>query len=61
MNDRVIRLKAKTQAIRKNDMYAPPLKEGFLKMRDPSKKEDTPKKIFLNIDGYRLINVDDIS
>lgn len=61
MNDRVIRLKAKTQTIRKNDMYAPPLKEGFLKMRDPSKKEDTPKKIFLNIDGHCLINLDDIS
>lgn len=30
-------------------------------MREPSKKEDTPKKIFLNIDGYHLINVDDIS
>lgn len=61
MNDRVIRLKAKTQTIRKNDMYAPPLKEEFLKMREPSKKEDTPKKIFLNIDGCCLINVDDIS
>lgn len=61
MNDRVIRLKAKTQTIRKNYMYAPPLKEEFLKMRDPSKKEDTPKKIFLNIDGHCLINLDDIS
>lgn len=30
-------------------------------MREPSKKEDTPKKIFLNIDGCCLINVDDIS
>lgn len=30
-------------------------------MRDPSKKEDTPKKIFLNIDGHCLINLDDIS
>lgn len=61
MNDRVIRLKAKTQTIRKNDTYAPPLKDKFLKMREPSKKEDTPKKIFLNIDGHCLINVDDIS
>ena len=61
MNDRVIRLKAKTQTIRKNDTYVPPLKEEFLKMREPSKKEDTPKKIFLNIDGHCLINVDDIS
>src|SRR5699024_2656924 len=61
MNDRVIRLKAKTPTIRKNDRYAPSLKEEFLKMREPSKKEDTPKKIFLNIDGHHLINVDDIS
>ena len=61
MNDRVIRLKAKTQTIRKNDTYTPPSKEEFLKMREPSKKEDTPKKIFLNIDGHCLINVDDIS
>ncbi len=61
MNDRVIRLKAKTKTIRKNDTYAPPLKEEFLKMREPSKKEDTPKKIFLNINGHCLINVDDIS
>ena len=61
MNDRVIRLKAKTQTIRKNDTYTPPLKEEYLKMREPSKKEDTPKKIFLNIDGHCLINVDDIS
>ena len=61
MNDRVIRLKAKTQTIRKNDTYTPPLKEEYLKMREPSKKEDTPKKIFLNIDGHHLINVDDIS
>lgn len=61
MNDRVIRLKAKTQTIRKNDTYTPPLKEEFLKMREPSKKEDTPKKIFLSIDGHCLINVDDIS
>ena len=30
-------------------------------MRESSKKEDTPKKIFLNIDGYCLIDVDDIS
>ena len=30
-------------------------------MREPSKKEDTPKKIFLNIDGQCLINVDDIA
>lgn len=61
MNDRVIRLKAKMQTVRKNDTYAPPSKEGFLKMREPSKKEDTPKKIFLNIDGCCLINLDDIS
>lgn len=61
MNDRVIRLKAKIQTTRKNDTYAPPSKEGFLKMKEPSKKEDTPKKIFLNIDGHCLINVDDIS
>lgn len=61
MNDRVIRLKAKTQTVRKNDTYSPPLKEEFLKMRESSKKEDTSKKIFLNIDGHCLINVDDIS
>ena len=61
MNDRVIRLEAKMQTVRKNDTYAPPSKEGFLKMREPSKKEDTPKKIFLNIDGCCLINLDDIS
>lgn len=61
MNDRVIRLKAKTQTIRKNDTYTPPLKEDFLKMREPSKKEDTLKKTFLSIDGHCLINVDDIS
>lgn len=63
MNDNYkgIRLKAKMNTIRKNDPYAPTLKEGFLKMREPSKKEDTPKKIFLNIDGHHLINVDDIS
>lgn len=61
MNDRVIRLKAKMQTIRKNDTCTPPSKEGFLKMKEPSKKEDTPKKIFLNIDGCCLINVDDIS
>lgn len=61
MNDRVIRLKAKMQTTRKNDTYAPPLKEEFLKMREPSKKEDIPKKIFLNIDGCCLINLDDIS
>lgn len=59
MNDKVIRLQARM--FHRNNTYAPPLKEGFLKMREPSKKEDTPKKIFLNIDGYRLINVDDIS
>lgn len=59
MNDRVIRLKARMR--HKNDTYNPPLKEEFLKMREPSKKEDTPKKIFLNIDGQCLINVDDIS
>lgn len=35
MDDRVIRLKAKTQTIRKNDTYTPPLKEEFLKMREP--------------------------
>lgn len=29
MNDRVIRLKAKTQTIRKNDTYTPPSKEEF--------------------------------
>ena len=61
MNDRVIRLKAKMQTTRKNDTYAPPLKEEFLKMRESSKKEDIPKKIFLNIDGCCLINLDDIS
>lgn len=61
MDDRVIRLKAKMQTIRKNDTYTPPLKEEFLKMREPSKKEYTPKKIFLNIDGHCLIDVDDIS
>ena len=61
MSDKGIRLKAKTQTIRKNDTYTPPSKEEFLKMREPSKKEDTPKKIFLNIDGHCLINVDDIS
>ena len=59
MNDKVIRLQARMR--HKNDTYTPPLKEGFLKMREPSKKEDTPKKIFLNIDGCCLINVDDIS
>ena len=61
MNDRVIRLKAKMQTTRKNDTYAPPLKEEFLKMREPSKKEDISKKIFLNVDGCCLINLDDIS
>lgn len=59
MNDKVIHLQARMR--HKNDTYTPPSKEGFLKMREPSKKEDTPKKIFLNIDGYCLINVDDIS
>lgn len=59
MNDKVIRLQARMR--HKNDTYSPPLKEEFLKMREPSKKEDTPKKIFLNIDGHCLINVDDIS
>lgn len=59
MNDKVIRLQARMR--HKNDTYTPPSKEGFLKMREPSKKEDTPKKIFLNIDGCCLINVDDIS
>ena len=54
MNNRVIHLKAKT--IRKNDTYAHPLK------KEVSSKEITPpKKIFLNIDGHCLINVDDIS
>ena len=47
--------------IRKSDTHVPPSKEGFLKMRESSKKGDTPKKIFLNIDGHHLINVDDIS
>ena len=61
MNDKGIHLKANMKTIRKNDTYAPPSKEEFLKMREPSKKEDTPKKIFLNIDGHCLINVDDIS
>ena len=59
MNDKVIHLQARMR--HKNDTYTPPLKEGFLKMKEPSKKEDTPKKIFLNIDGHCLINVDDIS
>lgn len=59
MNDKVIRLQARMR--HKNDTYNPPLKEGFLKMRESSKKDDTPKKIFLNIDGQCLINVDDIS
>lgn len=59
MNDKVIRLQARMR--HKNDTYSPPLKEEILKMREPSKKEDTPKKIFLNIDGHGLINVDDIS
>lgn len=59
MNDKVIRLQARMR--HKNDAYSPPLKEEILKMREPSKKEDTPKKIFLNIDGHCLINVDDIS
>ncbi len=59
MNDKVIHLQARM--FHRNNTCAPPLKERFLKMREPSKKEDTPKKIFLNIDGYRLINVDDIS
>lgn len=59
MNDKVIRLQARMR--HKNDTYSPPLKEEILKMREPSKKEDTPKKIFLNIDGHCLINVDDIS
>ena len=61
MSDKGIRLKANMKTIRKNDTHVPPSKEGFLKMREPSKKEDTPKKIFLNIDGHHLINVDDIS
>lgn len=61
MNDNYKGIRLKTKTIRKNDMHAPPSKEEFLKSREPSKKEDTPKKIFLNIDGHRLINVDDIS
>lgn len=59
MNDKVIRLQARMR--HKNDTYSPPLKEGIMKTREPSKEEDTPKKIFLNIDGHCLINVDDIS
>lgn len=59
MSDKVIHLQARMR--HKNDTYSPPSKEGFLKTREPSKKEDTPKKIFLNIDGHCLINVDDIS
>ena len=59
MSDKVIKLQARMR--HKNDTYSPPLKEEVLKMREPSKKEDTPKKIFLNIDGHCLINVDDIS
>lgn len=59
MNDKVIHLQARMR--HKNDTYSPPLKEEFLKTRESSKKEDTPKKIFLNIDGRYLINVDDIS
>lgn len=59
MNDKVIRLQARMR--HKNDTYSPPLKEEYLKMREPSKKEDTPKKTFLNIDGHCLIKVDDIS
>ena len=61
MNDKEIRLKANMKTIRKNDTYAPPSKEEFLKMREPSKKEDTPKKTFLNMDEHCLINVDDIA
>ena len=61
MNDRVIRLKAKMQTVRKNDTYTSPSKEGILKMKEPSKKEEPPKKIFLDIDGHCLINVDNIS
>lgn len=63
MNDKVIRLQARMR--HKNDnTYSPPKKDEFIKMREPSKssKEDkSPKKTFLNIDGYCLINLDDIS
>ena len=59
MSDKVIKLKARMR--HKNDRYSPPLKEEIMKTGEPSKKEDTPKKIFLNIDGHHLINVDDIS
>lgn len=62
MNDKVIRLQARMR--HNNDAYVPPKKDEFIKMREPSKssKEDKPpKKTFLNIDGYCLINVDDIS
>ena len=59
MSDKVIKLKARMR--HKNDRYSPPLKEEIMKTGEPSKKEDTPKKIFLNIDGHCLINVDDIS
>lgn len=61
MSDKMIFLKMKMPTIRKSDTHVPPSKEGFLKMRESSKKGDTPKKIFLNIDGHHLINVDDIS
>lgn len=62
MNDKVVRLK--TRMRHNNNAYSPPKKDEFIKMRDPSKssKEDKhPKKTFLNIDEYCLINVDDIA
>ncbi len=62
MNDKVIRLMARMR--HNNDAYVPPKKDEFIKMRGPSKsskKEDTPKKTFLSIDRYCLINVDDIA
>lgn len=62
MSDKLIHLRARMR--HKNDTYIPPKKDEFIKMREPSKssKEDKPpKKTFLNIDEYCLINVDDIS
>lgn len=62
MNDKVIRLQARMR--HNNDAYVPPKKDEFIKMREPSnsfKEDKPPKKIFLNIDGYCLINVDDIA
>lgn len=58
MSDKLIRLKAR---MRHNNAYIPPKKDEFIKMREPSKEDNPPKKTFLNIDGYCLINVDDIS